>query len=321
MSAIVRTVLGDVDPAELGVTYLHEHLIIDSPLVADRFPHIHLPSVDEAVAEVTSCAEAGVGAMVDAMPCAAGRRVDRVAEVSRRTGVHVVAVTGLHTARYYPGHPWTRSADVDRLARLFTADVTEGIDRLDYTGPVIERTDHRAGMVKVATLGEEPDDAERRLFEAAAATLATTGAPILTHCEEGRGGPAQVELLSDLGVALDRVVLSHTDKVTDRGYHRELLSSGVNVEYDQALRNAVAGEHATAALLADMLEEGFGDQLLLGTDGARRSLWRTLGGDPGLDHLVTGYTRVLDAHGVDAGARRRLLVDNPARVLAFTPPT
>ena len=25
----VRTVLGDIDPAELGVTYCHEHLVID----------------------------------------------------------------------------------------------------------------------------------------------------------------------------------------------------------------------------------------------------------------------------------------------------
>ena len=42
---------GDIDPGQLGVTYVHEHLIIDSPIVAERFPHIYLPSVEEAVAE------------------------------------------------------------------------------------------------------------------------------------------------------------------------------------------------------------------------------------------------------------------------------
>ena len=52
MTGLVRTVLGDIAAKDLGVTYAHEHLIIDSPLVADRWPHIHLPSADEAVAEM-----------------------------------------------------------------------------------------------------------------------------------------------------------------------------------------------------------------------------------------------------------------------------
>lgn len=303
-SEVVRTVLGDIAPSALGVTYLHEHLIIDSPLVADRFPHISLPSVQEAVGEVATCAAAGVGAMVDAMPCASGRSVEKLAAVSRATGVHVVAATGLHAARYYDPHPWTQAEPAEVLADLFTADVVEGIDRYDYTGPVVRRTAHRAGIVKVATLGKAPTDRERVLFEAAAATAARTGAPILTHCEGGRGAQAQVALLADLGVDLTRVVLSHTDKQPDPGRHRELLATGVNVEYDQALRDP----DRTVALVDAMLADGFGDQLLLGTDGARRSLWRTLGGAPGLAWLAESLP-------LDPPTRERLFVTNPARVL------
>ena len=315
----VRTVLGDVVAGELGRTYMHEHLIIDSPLVADRMAHIHLASVDDAVAEVATCGEAGVGAMVDAMPCASGRDVVRLAEVSRRTGVHLVAVTGLHTAKYYPGQPWAREADADALAALFRADIEEGIDAWDYTGPVVRRTSHRAGMLKVATTGHRPDAAERRLFEAAARVVLTTGAPLLTHCEDGAGGLAQVELLRALGVPLGRVVLSHTDKRADVGYHRELLASGVNLEYDQALRQRPDEPEGSAWLLARMLEEGFGAQLLLGTDGARRSLWRVLGGAPGLAWLADGYPAVLRAHGAEEADLERLFVTNPARVLALAP--
>jgi predicted metal-dependent phosphotriesterase family hydrolase len=303
----VRTVLGDVAPGDLGVTYLHEHLIIDAPLVADRFPHISLPSVEEATAEVATCAAAGVGAMVDAMPCAAGRSVEKLVAVSRATRVHVIAATGLHTAKYYDPHPWTQSEPTEVLASLFTADIVEGVDRYDYTGPVVRRTEHRAGIIKAATLGEEPTDAERRLFEAAAETHRGTGAPILTHCDGGRGALAQVELLRDLGVPLDRVVLSHTDKHPDPAYHRELLASGVNLEYDQTLRDP----GATARLLARMLEAGFAAQLLLGTDGARRSLWRTLGGTPGLACLAESFP-------LDPPTRQTLLVTNPARLLTLS---
>jgi predicted metal-dependent phosphotriesterase family hydrolase len=314
----IRTVLGDVAAGTLGIAYVHEHLIVDSPLIRDRFPHIHLSSVEAAVAEVGECAAAGVGAMVDAMPCAAGRDVVRLAEISRATGVHVVASTGLHTARYYEGRSWIRNEPADTLAELFRADIEVGIDRYDYAAPIVRRTEHRAGIVKVATLGERPTSAERRVFEGAAAACRATGVPILTHCEDGLGALAQVGLLHELGVPLERVVLSHTDKRPDLGYHRELLSSGANLEYDQALRQPAEERGGTAWLLAEMLSEGFGDRLMLGTDGARRTLWRALGGGPGLAWLATGFVEVLSAWGIDEAARRRLLVENPARTLALS---
>jgi predicted metal-dependent phosphotriesterase family hydrolase len=313
----VRTVLGDVPADRLGPAYLHEHLIIDSALVRDRFPHIWLPSVEDATEEVRACAAAGVGAMLDAMPCAAGRDVVKLAAISRATGVHLIAATGLHTAKYYDGRPWTQEEEVDVLADLFTADVVDGIDRYDYGGPVVRRTPHRAGVVKVASTGDAPSPAERRAFAAAAETVSRTGVPLLTHCEDGRGAPAQLELLRDLGVPLERVVLSHTDKVRDPGYHRELLGAGANLEYDQALRQDPDEPRGTAWLIAEMVAAGHAGQLMLGTDGARRSLWRALGGSPGLAWLAAGFLPVLERHGIDADVRRRLLVDNPARVLAL----
>jgi len=316
---IVRTILGDIDPGTLGITYAHEHLIIDSPLVADRWPHIYLNDVQAAVEEVTECVSAGVGAMVDALPCAAGRDVAKLAEISTATGLHVIAATGLHTARYYPGRSWTRAESADVQAELFQAEIEQGIDGYDYSAPVVRRTRYRAGIIKVATLEEHPDDAERTLFEAAAETHRSTGAPILTHCEQGRGALAQVEMLVALGVAPDRIVLSHTDKQPDLGYHRELLSSGVNLEYDQALRRPPEEPKGTAWLLAQMLAEGFADRLMLGTDGARRSLWTALGGKPGLAWLATGFVGVMEAAGIDSDVRRHLFIDNPARVLAFSP--
>jgi phosphotriesterase-related protein len=98
-----------------------------------------------------------------------------------------------------------------------------------------------------------------------------------------------------------------------------LLSSGVNLEYDQALRQDPEVERGTAWLLAQMISEGYEDQLMLGTDGARRSLWRSLGGGPGLAWLNTGFIDVLARGGIDEATRRKLFVDNPARLLSFEP--
>ena len=296
---VVRSVTGDVPSTALGVTACHEHLIIDSPVVADRFPGIHLPSVEAAVAELDPWHRAGLGTVVDAMPVAQGGDAARLAAISRRSGVHVVASTGLHTSRYDVAPPPRRPADlVDR----FVADLTA--------------PEHRCGVVKVSTGPDGFDARARALFTAAAEAAAVTGAPILTHCENGAGGPDQVAMLSDLGVDPGRVALSHTDKVADAGYHDDLLSSGVNLVYDQCLRTP----EATSDLVIAMLAAGHTSGLMLGTDGARRSLWAALGGSPGLAWLLAGFVPTLERRGVDPDTITEMLVANPGRWLAMTPP-
>ncbi len=293
---VVRTVLGDVPAAELGITAAHEHLIIDSPVVAATFPDIHLPSVDDAVAELEPWRRAGLGAVVDAMPVAQGGDPDRLALISRRTGLHVVAATGRHTAKYDVG---ALPDDVADLTDRFVADLT---------GP-----EHPCGVIKVST---GPDGVDRRaqmVFGAAAFASAATGAPILTHCEDGMGGMEQLGLLTDLGIDPGRVALSHTDKVDDPGYHRELLATGVNLVYDQCLRRPAV----TTGLLVAMLADGHAGRLMLGTDGARRSMWSSLGGHPGLASLLTDFVPSLRGTGVEQATMTALLVDNPARWLAW----
>ena len=300
---IVRTVLGDIDPDTLGATYMHEHFIIDNPMVEEQLPEIHLPSVDEAVAELLQCRAAGMSAAVDAMPGAAGRDVGRLAQASERSGVHLIASTGLHTTRYYPDLDLATAISAESLADLFTAEIEEGADR----------TEHRAGIIKVATMGDI-SERDRRLFTAASETHARTGAPILTHCEAGLGGVEQVELLVDLGVAPERAALSHTDKVLDLGYHRDLLGTGVNLVYDQALRQPSQDEESTSWLVAKMVDAGYVDQIMHGTDGARRSMWATLGGSPGLEWLLTAFPAALDDE-----LRATMFVANPAKFLSFDP--
>lgn len=308
VSGVIRTIGGDLAAELAGPTYAHEHLIIDSPLVAQTMPHIHLHSVDEAVAEVKPCVAAGVRTMVDAMPAASGRDPERLSRISVLTGMRVVAATGLHTARYYEDVPWTREATAEELAARFVADIEEGIDKHDYLGEAVDRTAIRAGIIKVGAMTERLSERDERLFEAAAIANVTTRAPILTHTEGGRGGLEQVEQLGGLGVGTDRIALSHTDKVDDRGYHRELLETGVFLCYDQGLRDP----GSTGSLLSEMIESGFGDQILMGTDGARRSLWATLGGGPGLASLYRSMKDLLDPESLEA-----VFVTNPARFLTL----
>ena len=105
---IVRTVLGDVPADTLG-SPTPTSVILDSEFVEATFPEFRLFSVEDAAAELSLCAAAGVGTMVDAIPGDAGRDIVRLASVSRVSGVRLVATTGAHTARWYTDDHWSRT--------------------------------------------------------------------------------------------------------------------------------------------------------------------------------------------------------------------
>jgi predicted metal-dependent phosphotriesterase family hydrolase len=312
----VRTALGDIHPGLLGVTYAHEHVIIDGGRPVLMEPDFDLGDVEAMAHEITEAAAIGLGALVDAMPCDAGRNALKLADLSRRTGVHIIAPTGLHHDRYYGPAHWSARVSVEEIGTLFALDVTDGIDANDYSGPIVHRTEHRAGVIKIAGSAGGPSDRDRRIFEAAAIAHRRTGVPILTHCEAGTGALEQLRLLTDNGVAPEHIALSHIDKVVDRGYHRELLGSGAFGEYDQSFRWGDR-PNGTLQLLAWAAEDGLEGQVLLGMDAARRSYYRVNGGSPGLTWLLDGFTAAMAAHGLDDDVRHRFFVDNPARAFAF----
>jgi len=66
-----------------------------------------------------------------------------------------------------------------------------------------------------------------------------------------------------------------------------------------------------------MIDEGFIDQIMLGTDGARRSLWSSLAGTPGLAWLYTGWSQTLKRFGLTQEHLDKVFIDNPARILTI----
>ena len=312
----VRTVLGDIPPAELGVTYAHEHIVIDGGRPVELSADFLLADIERLAAELGDAAAAGMRTAIDMMPADCGRNPTKLAELSRRTGVHLVAATGLHHERFYGPSHWSLRASEDELADLFAADVLAGIDERDYGGPIVRRTAVRAGVVKVAGSEGGPSARDLPIFRAAAATHVRTGVPVQTHCEAGTGALEQVRALVDAGVPAEHISLSHVDKVVDRGYHRDLLSSGAFAVYDQAFRWGDA-DNGTLRLLEWAVADGHAGQVMLGMDAARQGYYRAFGGSPGLPYLLRDFSAAMEACGLNAEIRRQLFVDNPARAFAF----
>lgn len=313
----VRTVMGDIPAYTAGICYSHEHIIIDPSFTTFCNPDFLLDSVELACADVVEFRQTGGKTLVDSMPCGGGRNPVKLAEICARTGVNIVCPTGLHLEKYYPPGHWGEHLSADDVAELFIAEIEEGIDRHDYNGPFISRTPYKAGVIKIATSGENPTERERKVIEAAVMAHKNTGAPILTHTEQGLGALEQIRIFQDLGASLSHVVLSHTDRKPDLAYHKEILSTGVMLEYDSAFRWPENEPNPTLALVLRMFAEGFGSQILLGMDAARRKYWRSYGGKPGLRYLLHEFVLQLSAGGLSQADIDMIFIENPQRCYSF----
>jgi predicted metal-dependent phosphotriesterase family hydrolase len=315
--SFLRTVLGDVEANQAGLCYAHEHIIIDPSFVTYCYPDFLLDSVEHASMDVAEFYALGGRTLVDSMPCGGGRNAAKLAEVCRTTKVNIVCPTGLHLAKYYaPGH-WGERLNAEQLAKLFVADIEVGIDSEDYNGPEISRTPHKAGVIKVATGQNTPSARERKIIEAAAMAHHQTGAPILTHTEQGAGALEQIRLFQEFGVPLKHVVISHTDRAPDLVYHKEILSTRVILEYDSAFRWGPEAGNPTLDLVVAMVQEGFGTQIVLGMDAARRKYWKAYDGAPGLAFLLREFVPRLKEAGLTSADVENIFVGNPASCYAF----
>ncbi|MDT0610489.1 phosphotriesterase family protein [Streptomyces lancefieldiae] len=295
----VRTVLGDVAPGELGGCNAHDHLFLASP----RLPGQELRSVAAARAELAAFREGGGGTVVQWTPHGMGRRAGDLPSLSRETGVHLVAATGLHQDVHYDEE--TLAALRGRAADVFVTELTEGIG----TSGV------RAGLIKVAGGFHALDAHARWAMSAAAEAHHATGAPIAVHLELGTGALDVLDLLCGaLEVPPHRVILGHLNRSPDLVVHREAAGAGCYLAFDGPSR----AHHATDWRMPDavraLADAGHGDQVLLGGDTTTAAA-RSVNGGPGMPHLLRRVAPRL-AQAVGEELVRRVLTTNASRALA-----
>ena len=314
--SFIRTVLGDIAPEKMGLTYSHEHIVIEEGFSTLSNPDFILNDTTRIVQELEEFYEYGGRTVVDTMPAASGRNVLKLAEVSRQSNVNIIAPTGIHLEKYYPQNHWRYHLSVDELTDLFVKDIREGVDEYDYNSPVIKRTVHRAGVIKLATGDEGITEHQHKIFESAVNAHLQTGAPVLTHTNSGLQAIEQVELFTKLGADINHVVLSHVDKRKDLSFHHDLMQTGVYVEYDSHFRWKEKDDNWTYALLENLLPD-YGDKIVVGMDMARNTYWKSYGGKPGLIYLLTEFKDELVKRGLDSYFEK-LFFTNPQTLFAFT---
>jgi predicted metal-dependent phosphotriesterase family hydrolase len=308
----VETVLGRIDAAELGAVDAHEHLFLRTPAL----PGEELDDLAQLVTEVESVKRAGIDTIVELTPVGLGRAPDGLAELSRRTGVRVVAATGFHRDAHYPAGHWVHREPIETLVEVMVTDLTEGMDAGDWQGPVHRATPHRAGIVKLGASYHRISASEARRLDAGAEAARRTGAPIAVHCEIGTMGHEILDQLSAAGVSPSRVLLAHLDRNPDPELHAELAARGAWLLYDSVGKVKYRPDSALIELIGAVVAAGHADRLLLGTDTARRSGLRAAGGGPGMAVLGESFLPRLSRH-LGQSIVDQVIRTNPAQALQW----
>lgn len=312
---IVRTILGDIPSISMGLTYSHEHIIIDDCYVTAGHAEFLLNDVNKVTEELQSFYNIGGRTVVDTMPVNCGRNPMLSAEVSRRSQVNIIVPTGIHLEIYYPDNHWRYQYTEDQLTDLFIADIEVGIDRYDYAAPIIDRTFHKAGLIKLATGDDKISTHQEKIFRAVVNAHLATGAPILTHSNMGNQALEQAQLFDKLGADMNHVVLSHVDRFTNLDYQRQVLDTGVRIEYDSAFRWKEGDKNWTLYFLEQLLDQ-YPDQITMGMDMAKNVYWKSYGGSPGMTYLIDTIPEFLKSKGLEKHFQR-LFFDNPQQLYTF----
>jgi predicted metal-dependent phosphotriesterase family hydrolase len=297
---VIRTVLGDLAPSALGVCDSHDHLFFRTAVL----PGQELDDEAAALAEVHAFADAGGQAIVQWTPHGLGRRAELLPGISTRTGISLIAATGLHRREHYPDGFVDKVQD--QLAEIFVRELTVGIGD----------TQVRAGLIKVAGGFHVLDAHAELVMRAAAEAHHATNAPIAVHHELGSAADAVLDLLVDkLAVHPGAIILGHLNRFPDHRVQLELAQRGAWLAFDGPSRANNATDPRLTDCLAALIDAGYADRLLLGGDTTTARARGATGEGPGMAYLLTHLrpriTRYFGAEVADAVFR-----NNPAR--AFT---
>lgn len=297
--AQVRTVLGDIDAAELGFTYPHEHLWC-SPPASQPDRDLELTTYESSLYELQLFKSVGGGTVVDGSPLDYGRNGAMLKRLAIDSGVNILGLTGFNKHVYYP--EWVEIVPVDFLVERMVKDITEGMDG----------SDARAGLIKGGSWYNLVHPMERKTTIAAARASLKTGAPVWLHTEAGTMGMEMLDILEGEGLPLERVCVGHSDRNADPYYHLQLLERGAYVEFDGPGKVKYYPDSVRVELVRNVVDHGYADKLLISGDMGRRSYLEGYGGGPGFRYIKTVFAPRLVDEGIPESVVHQIFHQNPA---------
>jgi phosphotriesterase-related protein len=318
MGPFVQTVLGRIDPAELGFTLPHEHTQCQLWTIPERFDYWELTADEELlVEELGRFRAAGGTCLADLTLPGIGRDPAWLRRIARRTGLHVVMGTGWYRQPYYPPEALIDRRSVAELADVMVRELEEGVPGSEDEAGIRVRP----GIIgEIGTHKPWLSAQEERVFRACGRASRATGMAVSTHAVMSPVGLRQLAVLEDAGADPTRVVIGHSDSYPVLEHWLAIAERGASLELDFLGMSFTPmerrGEPRVIELLLRLLERGFGDRVLLSQDVCDNSQLAHYGGN-GYTYLQETFLPRLRERGVDEAEIRGITVENPRRILTI----
>ena len=360
----IMTVLGAIRSDSLGLTSMHEHIVYDGSIYRKRWvkslpPEDKLPvkandkltldniyylrhnfilcwdavsmhDEESMVAELADFKASGGSAIVDMSVPGLRSDIEAIRRISEKSGVHVVATTGLYSEDSWPDK--FKSMSIHEYAQYLLEEARTGI----------EGTDIKAGHLKVAIEDGVTEQGEK-LLRAIARVSNDTGLSASIH--HGIGMPPEqvrevVKILLDAGMDPQRILMCHMQnhltsmdletlirdpeaRKLNLDFNKELLDQGLMIGHDCFGHDYhlldigwySPPEWMLVVATAELCQAGYAGQIALATDRYLKILTRRFGGG-GYCHLTNAVLPQLRMAGVSEEQIEQMTVKNPARLLA-----
>ena len=339
----VNSVLGELSREELGITTPHEHIFIDISAFFEKRPlrdiedpvtekvkmehlgqlsrdpyalkdNLKMEDYEIQKKEILRFKRAGGSTMVDATMPGIGRDPEKLARISRETGINVIMGTGYYVSSTHPEA--LASMTEEEIAEEMVRELTVGVDGV------------KAGVIGEIGISELFNDAERRVLRASAIAHKKTGAGVLVHINPWTtNGLESCDILLSAGVAPDRIAISHIDVENREDYVLTMLKAGVYVEFDNFGKEYFVEKEARhdgygcfvsdvdrVLFLKKLIEMGYVDQILVSCDVCLKTCLRTYGAW-GYDHVLANVVPMMKEFGIRDEDIDTILRKNPADFL------
>jgi predicted metal-dependent phosphotriesterase family hydrolase len=309
MAPRVMTVSGPIPPERVGFTLPHEHTQIHLWHIEGREDYWELtPDELTAADELRDFRRRGGSTLVDLTLPGIGRDPERLRRLASRTGVQIVMGCGWYRGAYYPPEALVDRRSVDELAEELIGELRDGVGGTGVRPGIIGEIGTDKGWVSAL---------EERAHRAAARAARVTGLAISTHGIASPVGLAQLRIFEEEGVDPGRVVIGHADSYPVLDHYLAILERGANLQFD-LLGNRFGFEEAAeprlVELIVELLERGYGSQVLLSQDIAHNSQLKVNGGF-GYTYLQQHFLPTLRTAAVGEGEIAQMTTDNPRRIL------
>lgn len=182
----------------------------------------------------------------------------------------------------------------------------------------------RCGVVKFGTGYNTISPLEEKVMVGVLAAHKDTGAPVHSHTELGTMALEQLDIVRREGVDPTRLTIAHLDRNPDPWMIRKVADSGAFMSFDGITRVKYYPESVRSELIIDLCRRGHAEQVMIGGDIARKSMFRHYGkGGLGMAFILEKWRSRFVEEAGEAGLDGEALLDlffvkNPQKAFAFT---